>query len=116
MERIAVGKRTLIDYGIRLDSFRSFLKENGLTTRTAEDVDEALVLYLTDAYLEGKPSEFGCKMLAAVQWQNPAYGRYGNLSLPPARGWHCRDGAKAPRRGSACRWRGWRPRPSPRIW
>lgn len=85
LERVAVGKRMRIDYEIRLDSFRSFLKENGLVTHTADDVDEALVLHMTDAYLEGRPSEFGCKILAATQWQNPAYGRHGSLSLPRTR-------------------------------
>lgn len=85
LERISVGQRTHIHYEIRLDTLRTFLKENGVETDTAEKVDEALVLFMTEAYLEGRPVEFGCKMLAAFQWQNPSFGRHGKLSLPRAR-------------------------------
>lgn len=83
--RVAVGRAVQEDYEKRLLAFRVFTKENTLCLESDEDVEEALVLYMTEAFMEGRPSDHGRKMFAAFQWQNPQYGRFGGRALPRVR-------------------------------
>lgn len=83
--RIAVGKRTHIDYEDRLMALRAFVKENGLQMKTPEQIEEALLLYMTDAFMDGRPVDHVTKLLAAFQWQNPSFSKHGESRLPRIR-------------------------------
>lgn len=85
LERIPVGRSTQEDYEKRLMSLRTLTRENGTPLDCNFDAEEALFLYMTEAFLEGRASDFGSKLLAPFQWQKPQYGRHGSRSLPRER-------------------------------
>lgn len=82
LERISVGASTQRSYVQRIDEFRDFVRVNGLTLDSAEEVETAILAHMNEMFLEGLAAHHGEKLVAALQWRHPELGRRGDVSMP----------------------------------
>ncbi|CAE7763388.1 NHX3 [Symbiodinium sp. CCMP2456] len=69
------------DYLNKLKGFYEFTAFHQLETRDEAQLDEALCDYADDQYLNGEDSNFGQKLLAALEFQRPEAAREGRLQV-----------------------------------
>ena len=91
LERSSVGERTWAQYRKLYRGLVDYVDERKLNTDKVQDVDVAIVSFMTHMYMLGYDAGIGQKLIAAVVFFQPRFGKLGDLSLPrawrAARGW-----------------------------
>ena len=86
-----LGAVTLTRYTSFLTLFLSFCTQHDLHTEEAEEVDDAMVRFFNEKFMEGTPPTMGEYVLASWMHFRPKFSRLGQFHLPRAwralRGW-----------------------------
>ncbi|CAK0886604.1 unnamed protein product [Prorocentrum cordatum] len=91
LERSSVGERTWAQYRKLYRGLVDYVDECKLNADKAQDFDVAIVSFMTHVYMLGYDAGIGQKLIAAVVFFQPRFGKLGDLSHPrawrAARGW-----------------------------
>jgi integrase len=91
LEQASVRPATRQNYERALERFHGFALDNGLDVASTFSLDEALVEFMNQAFLDGERSYLGNTLLAALSFSRPGLGRPKEMPLPRAkqalRGW-----------------------------
>ena len=85
---VSVSRDTVVDYSRRLGDFWAYANTEDLATgamEAAEVLDPALAGYMDHLWQEGEDHNEGEKMLAAVEFLDPGFGKNGSKRLPISR-------------------------------
>ena len=87
LEHLAVSEGVAKDYANRLELLMEYVNAHALPFVTDTQVEQAIVEFLNQQYLRGRPAADGEKLVAAVVFSQPKYSRSGGQAL--ARVWKC---------------------------
>ena len=91
LEQASMRPATRLNYERVLVRFHVFALDNGLSVTSSPALDEALVEFMNQSFLDGDRSYLGNTLLAALSFSRPGLGRPKEMPLPRAkqalRGW-----------------------------
>ena len=82
LEQASVREPQRTDYMNKLEGFYSFVVYNELEIHSEQKLDEALCDYGDHLYLDGYGSNYGEKLMAALECERPEFARSDVLGVP----------------------------------
>ena len=99
LQLLSVSRSVRRKYRRLLQAFRRWLGRRGSTFRAGSRLDSSLARYLTEKFAGGLDLGEAQKLMAAVKFALPLYGRFGQLELPCSMqamsGWRKRNPPRA---------------------